>query len=854
MKRIFLLIGGLLLSFVINSQTVIENPEYGSSTAPYVKITGIELTDSTTVLHFHVDNTPGWWISIPADTYIKPSHSNEKLLLMRTVGIPIGEHYYSPESGEINYTLVFPGIDKAIERIDFGESLWHIDGILLKPAITKSMIPEEFSGDWYGIESGSWELSLLDTVAVYKEKVWGYETVNLKRGKGSVILKNGTSAIEMYIKSNKNGVILIGESPKALTEFSKNIPSQSAFKAGGDEPYKALGLSRDSAVYSGFFAGYNPRTGGSSFAIYFNDFISGEKVPFPIKISDDGSFATRVPVYFPRTAHIVSRDFTGTVFLEPGKEVFQMIRPTGYSSNSLFMGESAGINNDLVLLKNANSFDYNKMRQQINGMTPSMYKTYCQNSLKKDLAALGSLRQAKTICAKAYQVKKMDMEYIYASHILDYDWYFKSAYREQHNITNTQQELPVKPGVLTADYFDFLNEDLLNNPLGLLSDNYNAFMHSFKNIALIQPDNTVNLSLPDLVAGLDKAGFPLTEEERALANVLKEKETQELLEAEIAFSRKIGPQQSKFLTSHRQEVLDFNKIYKGEADFYSMFEKFLNDKGMTLTDDEKALLEVLKEYVNSETYLKNREFAKKWGNAMNNFSNDHQMIARTIFSNPLITDRKENLENKLGIKPGLATDVMKAQEFSTVVKSQSAPFSDFVIQYIQKQLSTTLVAEYLGLKNDALKNYIETMRNKPGYSVANEVPKAEASLLFDAIMKKYRGKVVFVDFWATWCAPCLAGIEQMKPLKEEMAGKDVVFVYITYPGSPKSTWDNMIPGIKGEHYRVSEEEWESLTSMFNITGIPHYVLVDKMGAVVNSHLSQRSNELLMVEIEKYMKE
>jgi len=853
MKRFLLIMGGLLLSLVIYSQTVIENPEYRSSTAPYVKITAIELTDSTTVLHFHVDNTPGWWISIPADTYIKPSHSNEKLMLMRTVGIPIGEHYYSPESGEINYTLVFPGIDKTIERIDFGESLWHIDGILLKPAITKSMIPEEFSGDWYGIESGSWELSFLDTVAVYREKVWGYETVNLKKGKGSIILKNGTTAIELYFKSKKNGTMLIGESPKTLAEFSRKIPSHTASKAGDDELYKALVLSRDSAIYSGFFAGYNPRTGGGSFTVYFNDFISGEKVPFPIKISEDGSFATRVPVYFPRTAHIVSRDFTGTVFLEPGKGVFQMIRPAGYSSNSLFMGESARINTDLVLLKNANSFDYNEMRQQINGMTPSMYKTYCQNSLKKDLAALGSLRQAKTICEKAYQVKKMDMVYINASHILDYDWYFKSAYREQHNITNTQQELPVKPGVLTADYFDFLNEDLLNNPLGLMSDNYNAFMHSFKNITLIQPANTVNLSLPVLVAGLDKAGFPLTEEEQALANVLKEKETQELLEAESAFSRKTGPQLSKFLTSHRQEVLDFNKTFKGESDFYSMFEKFMTDKGMTLTDDEKALLEVLKEYVKSETYIKNREFARKWGNAMNSFSNDHQMIARTVFSNPLITDRKANLEKILGIKPGLSTDVMMAQEYSQVVKSQSAPFSDFVIQYIQKQFASPFVSEFFTLRNNELKSNIEAMKNRPGYSVINTVPDVEAGLLFDAIMKKYRGKVVFVDFWATWCAPCLAGIEQMKPLKEEMAGKDVVFVYITYPGSPKSTWDNMIPGIKGEHYRVSEEEWKSITNLFNITGIPHYALVDKDGVVVNSHLMQRSNEFVKLEISKYLK-
>ncbi len=171
------------------------------------------------------------------------------------------------------------------------------------------------------------------------------------------------------------------------------------------------------------------------------------------------------------------------------------------------------------------------------------------------------------------------------------------------------------------------------------------------------------------------------------------------------------------------------------------------------------------------------------------------------------------------------------------IKSSKKDFRGFIFIKTEYRLEKVFLENIL---------FIEGMR------VTNEVPKTEAGLLFDAIMKKYRGKVVFVDFWATWCAPCLAGIEQMKPLKEEMADKDVVFVYITYPGSPKNTWDNMIPGIKGEHYRVSEEEWRSISNLFGITGIPHYTLVDKSGVVVNRHLMQRSNEFVKLEISKYL--
>jgi len=68
-----------------------------------------------------------------------------------------------------------------------------------------------------------------------------------------------------------------------------------------------------------------------------------------------------------------------------------------------------------------------------------------------------------------------------------------------------------------------------------------------------------------------------------------------------------------------------------------------------------------------------------------------------------------------------------------------------------------------------------------------------------------------------------------------MEGKDVAFVYITNDSSPQGTWENMIPDIKGEHFKLTRDEWNVLSGRFNITGIPHYVLVDKNGQVVNNN-------------------
>ena len=87
-----------------------------------------------------------------------------------------------------------------------------------------------------------------------------------------------------------------------------------------------------------------------------------------------------------------------------------------------------------------------------------------------------------------------------------------------------------------------------------------------------------------------------------------------------------------------------------------------------------------------------------------------------------------------------------------------------------------------------------------------------------------------------------------------MAGEKVVFVYITNQTSPKTTYDNMIPGIKGEHYRVSEDEWNFLTDRFKIIGIPHEVIVGKDGKVYNKNNWHPENSELKEILMKYIKE
>lgn len=100
-------------------------------------------------------------------------------------------------------------------------------------------------------------------------------------------------------------------------------------------------------------------------------------------------------------------------------------------------------------------------------------------------------------------------------------------------------------------------------------------------------------------------------------------------------------------------------------------------------------------------------------------------------------------------------------------------------------------------------------------------------------LSDYRGKVVFLDFWATWCGPCRMEMPHIQKLHEELgAAGDVVFLGAS--SEPKATIEAFL-GKNPYSFKILMVKQEDAQKKFKVTNIPAGFVIDRQG-VIRAHL------------------
>lgn len=103
----------------------------------------------------------------------------------------------------------------------------------------------------------------------------------------------------------------------------------------------------------------------------------------------------------------------------------------------------------------------------------------------------------------------------------------------------------------------------------------------------------------------------------------------------------------------------------------------------------------------------------------------------------------------------------------------------------------------------------------------------------------YKGKIVLLDFWATWCAPCRAGVPDLVELKKQYGDKGFEIIGVSVDGLTRggATQKDVVPFIKqyNINYPIVHANNDVIQNFGGIRAIPTSFVLDKDGKVVSRY-------------------
>ena len=111
-------------------------------------------------------------------------------------------------------------------------------------------------------------------------------------------------------------------------------------------------------------------------------------------------------------------------------------------------------------------------------------------------------------------------------------------------------------------------------------------------------------------------------------------------------------------------------------------------------------------------------------------------------------------------------------------------------------------------------------------------------------LSDFKGKYVYIDVWATWCAPCKAEIPYLKKLEEEYHTKNIAFVSISVDKKDAHTaWKEMVKEkqMSGNQLFANNNFESTFVTDYGIDAIPRFILIDPKGNIVDSDAPRPSD-------------
>ncbi|WP_400077491.1 TlpA family protein disulfide reductase [Winogradskyella sp. R77965] len=533
----------------------------------------------------------------------------------------------------------------------------------------------------------------------------------------------------------------------------------------------------------GYIKEYDKRLKFETGIVYQGNNITREDYPIVVQVYEDGRFEAEIPLIHPETNYLSINKSTIDYYLEPGQTLAIILDAEDFRKNAIS--------------RMTRSSRYKFKNTVFKGPLAEI-NNHLMNFMVEDFNYRAFKERIKNQTPTEFR-EEHDATFKANKNLLD-------TYIDNNNVNNKTKQ--ILENALIADYASIYFDFLKNRAYEAKKDRLNA---------------TLNI--------------PITNEYYDFLN-------------EIDFNSKaflVPKSFSKFVNR-----FEFSKpisiIPQPKINPEITFHEYLEKNKIAITEKDKNLEESKNQKITSyEAYQEfQKKFSKPYQNALKNYNKKY---VRPILDKPTMEKwrlRDSVLKNVYHLDKNIVQDITKIRALTfDIDRTESESAHNY-----WSELKKTIDEPFLVAQGESIVNkkfpVVEQMaqndfensnrKNITIEAVVTELPKGKATTIFNDIIKPHKGKILFVDFWATSCAPCIATIKKMKETRATYKNNpDIDFVFITPTNqSPERSYKGFVKNQDLVNtYRIPVDDFNYLRQLFKFNGIPKYVVIAKNGEVID---------------------
>ena len=296
---------------------------------------------------------------------------------------------------------------------------------------------------------------------------------------------------------------------------------------------------------------------------------------------------------------------------------------------------------------------------------------------------------------------------------------------------------------------------------------------------------------------------------------------------EVYFDTKEFDETMTYKNSHESSFLAYKLISAEERDFYGK-SLYLADKvsyELELENYKTNLMQRLNRFENG--YFKSTE-EKSINASVERYLKRKESFSDRTEEELLYLWETSKLSKEYNFY-GLLSTLNRAEfdenliEYEKKMNSALEPLKKLNNYEKEQDKITKIVASWRERKDD-----YDNMPKDGDMSIDFSYPNISSEMIS---LSSFRGRLVYIDVWATWCGPCIAEIPSLERLQKDYKSKDIVFLSVSVD-TDKEAWEKMLTEDQLGGVQLWADGWSQITKSYAIFGIPRFMLVDKSGELI----------------------